>query len=425
MRRWLASVLAALTLFGPVLTVSANAAETAASVLPVSAAQATVPVAITEETTLPTTETTEHTPAETTAHTEETTATEATEATTPTEETVPVETTPATVSTTPAETVPVTEPETHPATEAPTQATEVTEVTETTEATEETQPAEEEPPKKSLWEMILEFLGLMEEDGALEAMSLSDAQGNVLALTPEFKPNCHTYGVQVPADGELTLTLEPGTDYQIYVNGTVLEDNQYAFTPQWDSQNFYQLKLTLLGKSLYDEDEYTLSLVLTPTAQTLEITQLPEKTEYQSGEAFDPTGLEVKVILSDGTTLVPKAEELTFSPAEALTAADTAITVQYADASAQIEVQVSGLEGDGSRSNPYLLTSQEDLFLLDEWVTGGEDQAGLYFQLMPGTASAMPITPSPGILTAKTSRSPFPPGARLCFPAPGKQPCAI
>ena len=384
MRRWLASFLAALTLLGPILTVSVNATETAVGVLPVSAVQATVPVAIAEEATQPTTEATkateatEHTLAETTAPTEGTASTEAADITSPTEETMPPETTSATVSTSPVETVPVTEPETHPATEATTQATEVTEAT---EATEETQPAEEEPPKKTLWEMIQEFLGLMEEDSALEAMSLSDAQGNVLALTPEFTPNCHTYGVQIPADGELTLTLEPAVDYQVYVNGTVLEDNQYTFTPQWDSRNLYPLKLSLLGKSLYDEDEYTLSLVLTPTAQALEIIQLPEKTEYQSGEVFDPTGLKVKVTLSDGSTLVPKAEELTFSPAEALTAADTAVTVQYADATAQIEVRVSGLEGDGSRSNPYLLTSQEDLFLLDEWVTAGEDQAGLYFQL--------------------------------------------
>lgn len=107
----------------------------------------------------------------------------------------------------------------------------------------------------------------------------------------------------------------------------------------------------------------------------------PEKTEYQAGETFDPTGLAVKVTLSDGTALEPETEALTFSPAEGLTAADTAVTVRYEDAAAQIEVRVSGLEGDGSRSNPYLLTSQEDLFLLDEWVTAGEDQASLYFQL--------------------------------------------
>lgn len=381
MRRWLASFLAALTLLGPVLTVSVSAAETSASVLPESAAQATVPVTIAEETTQPTTEATEateHTPAETTPATEETASAEAADITSPTEETMPPETTSATVSTSPVETVPVTEPETHPATEATTQATEVTEAT---EATEETQPAEEEPPKKTLWETLLEFLGLMEDGGSLEGLSLSDAQGNPLALTPEFTPSCHTYGIQVPADGAFTLTLEPAADYQVYVNGTVLEDNQYTFTPQWDSRNLYQLKLSLLGKSLYDEDEYTLSLVLTPTAQALEIVQLPEKTEYQSGEAFDPAGLEVKVTLSDGTTLVPKAEELTFSPAEALTAADTAVTVQYADTIAQIEVRVSGLEGKGEKNDPYLLKTQEDLFLLDEWVTAGEDQAGLYFQL--------------------------------------------
>ena len=376
MRRWLASFLAVLTLLGPVLSVSADTAETAV--------QITTPAAIAEETAPPTVEATEHTPLNSAAPTGETTdsteSTEATASTVPAGETTPGETVPATVGTAPTETMPETEPETHPATEAP-EETRSPETAAPTETTAETQPAEEEPPRKSLWETLLEFLGLMEEGGSLEGLSLSDAQGNVLALTPEFTPNCHTYGVQVPGSGELTLTLTPGTDYQVYVNGTVLEENRYSFTPQWDSQNLYQLELKLFGKGLYDEDSYTLSLVLTPTAQSLEITRLPEKTEYQAGEAFDPTGLEVKVTLTDGTTLVPETEALTFSPAEELTAADTAVTVQYEDASAQMEVRVSGLEGQGTSKDPYLLKTQADLFLLDQWVTEGESQDGVYFRM--------------------------------------------
>ncbi len=374
MRRWFAGFLAAWILMGPVLSPSAGAAE-----MELPLYSAAVP-----ETTAETTEaTTEHIPEDSAAATEETVnSAEAAATTTPTVETTPVVTAPVTVSTAPTETVPTTVPETQPTTEESTAETQSQEIPDPAETTEETQPAEEAPPKKSLWETLLEFLGLMEEGGSLENLSLSDAQGNGLALTPEFTPNCHTYGAQVPSSGELSLTLEPGADYQIYVNGTVLEENRYVFTPQWDSQGLFQLKLTLLGKSLHDEDEYTLSLVpLPPTAQSIEITQPPEKTEYQAGETFDPTGLEVKVTLSDGTTLVPTAEELTFSPAEALTAADTAVTVQYEDVSAQIEVQVSGLEGKGEKNDPYLLKTQEDLFLLDEWVTAGEDQAGLYFQL--------------------------------------------
>ena len=377
MRRWFAGFLAAWILMGPVLSLSAGAAE-----MELPLYSAAVPET-TAETTEAATEATEHIPEDSAAATEETVnSAEAAATTAPTVETAPVETVPATVSTAPTETVPTTVPETQPTTEESTAETQSQEIPDPAETTEETQPAEEAPPKKSLWETLLEFLGLMEEGGSLEGLSLSDAQGNALALTPEFTPNCHTYGAKVPSSGELSLTLEPAADYQVYVNGTVLEDNQYTFPPQWDSQGLFQLKLTLLGKSLHDEDEYTLSLVpLPPAAQSIEITRPPEKTEYQPREIFDPAGLEVKVTLSDGTTLVPKAEELTFSPAEGLTAADTAVTVQYEDAAAQIEVRVSGLEGDGSRSNPYLLTSQEDLFLLDEWVTAGEDQAGLYFQL--------------------------------------------
>lgn len=372
MRRWFAGFLAAWILMGPVLSLSAGAAEMEQPLY-----SATVPET-TAETTEATTEATEHIPEDTAAATEETVnSAEAADTTAPTVETAPVETVPATVSTAPTETVPTTVPETQPTTETQSQ-----EIPDPAETTEETQPAEEESPKKSLWETLLEFLGLMEEGGSLEGLSLSDAQGNALALTPEFTPNCHTYGAQVPSSGELSLTLEPGADYQIYVNGTVLEENRYVFTPQWDSQGLFQLKLTLLGKSLHDEDEYTLSLVpLPPAAQSIEITRPPEKTEYQAGETFDPTGLAVKVTLSDGTTLEPETEALTFSPAEGLTAADTAVTVQYEDASAQIEVRVSGLEGKGEKNDPYLLKTQEDLFLLDEWVTAGEDQAGLYFQL--------------------------------------------
>ena len=378
MRRWFAGFLAAWILMGPVLSLSAGAVEIEQPLY-----SAAVPETTAETTEAVTEATTEHIPEDTTAATKETVnSAEAADTTSPTVETTPVETVPATVSTAPTETVPTTVPETQPTTEESTAETQSQEIPDPAETIEETQPAEEAPPKKSLWETLLEFLGLMDEGGSLESLSLSDAQGNALALTPEFTPNCHTYGAQVPSSGELSLTLEPGADYQIYVNGTVLEENRYVFTPQWDSQGLFQLKLTLLGKSLHDEDEYTLSLVpLPPAAQSIEITRPPEKTEYQPGEIFDPTGLAVKVTLSDGTTLEPETEALTFSPAEGLTAADTAVTVQYEDASAQIEVRVSGLEGKGEKNDPYLLKTQEDLFLLDKWVTAGEDQAGLYFQL--------------------------------------------
>ena len=312
MRRWFAGFLAAWILMGPVLSLSAGAAEMEQPLY-----SAAVPETTAETTEASTEATTEHIPEDTTAATEETVnSAEAADTTAPTVETTPVETVPVTVSTVPTETVPMTVPETQPTTEESTAETQSQEIPDPAETTEETQPAEEAPPKKSLWETLLEFLGLMEDGGSLEGLSLSDAQGNALALTPEFTPNCHTYGAQVPASGELSLTLEPGVDYQIYVNGTVLEENRYVFTPQWDSQGLFQLKLTLLGKSLHDEDEYTLSLVpLPPAAQSIEITRPPEKTEYQPGETFDPTGLEVKVTLSDGTTLAPETEALTFSPA--------------------------------------------------------------------------------------------------------------
>lgn len=59
------------------------------------------------------------------------------------------------------------------------------------------------------------------------------------------------------------------------------------------------------------------------------ITTPPKKTAYNAGETFDPAGMVVTATYSNGAKLT--SPSYTFSPAGALTAGDTAITVSYTE----------------------------------------------------------------------------------------------
>lgn len=59
------------------------------------------------------------------------------------------------------------------------------------------------------------------------------------------------------------------------------------------------------------------------------ITTPPTKTAYNAGETFDPTGMVVTATYSNGAKLT--SPSYTFSPAGALTADDTAITISYTE----------------------------------------------------------------------------------------------
>lgn len=88
------------------------------------------------------------------------------------------------------------------------------------------------------------------------------------------------------------------------------------------------------------------------------ITTPPTKTAYKAGETFDPAGMVVMATYSNGATLT--SPSYTFSPAGALTAGDTAITVSYTEggvtktATQAITVHaIYGVSWDGS-SSPQL-----------------------------------------------------------------------
>ena len=102
------------------------------------------------------------------------------------------------------------------------------------------------------------------------------------------------------------------------------------------------------------ETEYTVALRKTPPKPVrLELVAQPNKTSYRIGEVFDPTGLEVKVILDNGSENVVALENLTFEPEGPLTQDQTemAITVRYEGLTLTVPIRVleilSGLRHAG------------------------------------------------------------------------------
>lgn len=66
---------------------------------------------------------------------------------------------------------------------------------------------------------------------------------------------------------------------------------------------------------------------VTKTLQSIYIAAAPSKTEYSEGETFDPSGISVRAVWSDGTE-TDVSGEITYSQ-EALTTADTEVQLQY------------------------------------------------------------------------------------------------
>ena len=79
----------------------------------------------------------------------------------------------------------------------------------------------------------------------------------------------------------------------------------------------------------------------------------PQKTSYYAGETFDPTGLELELTFSDGTTeKVTYSEsnksDFTFSVSDNLTTADTNVTVTYKTLTADFPITVTKKSTGGS-----------------------------------------------------------------------------
>lgn len=82
----------------------------------------------------------------------------------------------------------------------------------------------------------------------------------------------------------------------------------------------------------------------------IEVTKMPDKTVYLTGETFDPTGMEVSAVFNDGSkellVTAPEEEPLwTYAPQTALVPGANEITVTSGDYTAKIEVTAKAQTG--------------------------------------------------------------------------------
>ena len=211
----------------------------------------------------------------------------------------------------------------------------------------------------------------------LKSLSLQDQDGTDLGLN--FQRDTLEYTVENPVgEGSLRLTAKPMvSDAALTLDGeAITAGTEITCTPQWDENGLGTLSLKV-GQGDSDT-EYTVALRKTPPKPVeLKLVTQPNKTAYRIGEVFDPTGLEVKVILDNGSESAIALENLTFEPEGLLTQDQTEITVRYEGLTLTVPIQVLEiLSGSGTSSDPYRLYSQQDMELLDQRIESGAFQKG-------------------------------------------------
>ena len=76
-----------------------------------------------------------------------------------------------------------------------------------------------------------------------------------------------------------------------------------------------------------------------PELKRLVLVRNPSKTEYLVGEAFDPMGVLIKAVFTDGSELPLPIADLTY-PKQALTEADTEITIEYQGLTVTVNITI-------------------------------------------------------------------------------------
>ena len=93
----------------------------------------------------------------------------------------------------------------------------------------------------------------------------------------------------------------------------------------------------------------------TPVIMGIEITTAPKRTEYKTGETFDPDGIVISAVYSDGRRQV--VEDYAYAPNGALTADDTTVTVSWNGMTVELSISVvndvgNDHSGEGTAENP-------------------------------------------------------------------------
>ena len=122
----------------------------------------------------------------------------------------------------------------------------------------------------------------------------------------------------------------------VYNNGSreIVSTEECTFSPEKLTAGLTSVTVT------YKEKTASVSVtVLDIELAGIEVTKQPDKTVYEAGDKFDPTGMEITASYNNGSKAPVSIDECTFSP-ETITEGLTSVTVTYNGKTASISVTV-------------------------------------------------------------------------------------
>ena len=213
---------------------------------------------------------------------------------------------------------------------------------------------------------------------AVSALKIVDANdsSNVYA-NPGMLIGTYNYdNIFVPGNAVMSLvpTLKP-TSGSAVIEGAV----DGVFTPAWVNGEC-AMKVSVSADG-FETSVYTINFKEIPTLQV--VTPMT-KTEYNSGDKVDLTGLSVKAVYSNSEEIIDlSGDGVKIEPEGALGDTTEKITITYKKATLEIPVTVNGykFKGSGTKDDPYLLENAEDCVGLSREVSTGKTYSDNYFKI--------------------------------------------
>ena len=195
------------------------------------------------------------------------------------------------------------------------------------------------------------------------------------------EPNATGTGEEYLASSDVYVS---GTAYSVTVRLRAVDGWQFTE----ESKSGVTVNGRIPNEVRIEGGELFAAMVFDPlTASALirvEIVSAPTKTVYTEGEVFDPAGMTVRAVFSNGTT--KNVNGYAFSPAGRLAAADKTVTVTYSEGritkSASVKIKVNPAPVSPALTNPFVDVTQRDSFYdavlwayyADPQVTNGMDE---------------------------------------------------
>lgn len=168
---------------------------------------------------------------------------------------------------------------------------------------------------------------------ALESITIAKQPGKTVYLEGEKFD---------PAGMKVTASYSDG-------HKKVLADDAYTYEPKRElaiKDKSVTITYQELGRTQTAEVAITVLDKTTVVLDSIEITAQPDKKAYYEGEKFDPAGMEVTAVYTDGSRKVLAVDAYTYEPGRALTIKDKSVTVTYQEQgrTQTAEIQITVLE---------------------------------------------------------------------------------